>query len=42
MDSNTRPFEATAEAGNEIDKRGTIRFVHIACMRLESFYGEIF
>ena len=30
MDSNTKPFEATAEASNELDKRGMIQVVHIA------------
>ena len=32
MDSNTKPFEATAEASNEIDKRGIIQVAHFTSM----------
>ena len=42
MDSNTKPFEATAEAGNEIDKRGMIQLAHITSMSLEANYCKIF
>ena len=34
MDSNTKPFEATAEASNEIDKRGIIQVAHFTSMGL--------
>ena len=46
MDSNTKPFEATAEASNEIDKRGIIQVAHFTSMSLETYnfanYSEIF
>ena len=40
MDSNTKPFEATAEASNEIDKRGIIKVAHFSIN--EQNYSEIF
>ena len=40
MDSNTKPFEATAEASNEIDKRGIIQVAHFPSMSLETKYSD--
>ena len=41
MDSNTKPFEATAEASNEIDKRGIIQAPHFPSMSLEIILQNI-
>ena len=42
MDSNTKPFEATAEASNEIDKRGIIQVAHFPSMGLEKIMVKYF